>query len=177
VYLIGHGACLAAWPGESIRLVFVTDQRGVDIPYAAADFQTNMPGVFIAGELGGTGLIRNAIEQGRRQAIDSVRALEAAANIVAEPGTTVTLSRRSEGFSRAKLKSRERVEAARKSGRLRVLLQTDIEKIGTHDVELAQNGERTAIRNDAVIVCAGSILPTPFLKSIGIEVETKYGTA
>jgi thioredoxin reductase (NADPH) len=104
-------------------------------------------------------------------------ALEAAANIAAEPGTTVTLSHRGEGFSRAKLKNRERVEAARKSGRLRVLLQTDIEKIGTHDVKLAQNGKRTAIRNDAVIVCAGGILPTPFLKSIGIEVETKYGTA
>jgi len=33
------------------------------------------------------------------------------------------------------------------------------------------------IMNDAVIVCAGGILPTAFLKSIGIEVETKYGTA
>jgi thioredoxin reductase (NADPH) len=344
---IGHGACRAACPSDAIRLVFGTEQRGVDIPHVGADFQTNVPGVFIAGELGGMGLIRNAIEQGR-QAIDSVRALdglgrsdvhdviivgggpagfsaslaamqhrlrfitieqdsfggtvahfprgklvmtapahlpligtvkfrevskerllafwhraaqrtglrinygervesvtrvgsdfevrttrgcyptrsvllaigrrgtprrlgvpgeglpkvvyrlidpqqyrgrhvlvvgggdsalEAAANIVAEPGTTVTLSHRSEGFSRAKLKNRERVEAARKSGRLKVLLQTDIEKIGTHDVELAQNGKRTAIRNDAVIVCAGGILPTPFLESIGIEVETKYGTA
>jgi thioredoxin reductase (NADPH) len=28
-----------------------------------------------------------------------------------------------------------------------------------------------------VIVCAGGILPTPFLKTIGIEVETKYGTS
>ena len=29
----------------------------------------------------------------------------------------------------------------------------------------------------AVIVCAGGLLPTPFLKSVGIDVETKYGTA
>jgi thioredoxin reductase/ferredoxin len=344
---IGHGACRAACPSDAIRLVFGTAQRGVDIPHVGADFQTNIPGVFIAGELGGMGLIRNAIEQGR-QAIDSVRALdglgrpglhdvvivgggpagfsaslaamqhklrfvtveqdsfggtvahfprgklvmtapahlpligkvkfrevskerllqfwhgaaqrtglrinygervesvtrigagfevettrgryptrsvllaigrrgtprrlgvpgedlpkvvyrlidpqqyrgqhvlvvgggdgalEAAASIAAEPGTTVTLSHRSEGFSRAKLKNRERVEAARKSGRLKVLMQSDVNKIGTGDVELAQNGKRTAIRNDAVIVCAGGILPTPFLKSIGIEVETKYGTA
>ena len=39
------------------------------------------------------------------------------------------------------------------------------------------NDRDICIDNDAVIVCAGGILPTPFLKSIGIEVETKYGTA
>ncbi len=72
---IGHGACRAACPSDAIRLVFGTAQRGVDLPHVGADFQTNIPGVFIAGELGGMGLIRNAIEQGR-QAIDSVRALD-----------------------------------------------------------------------------------------------------
>jgi thioredoxin reductase (NADPH) len=344
---IGHGACRAACPSDAIRLVFGTEQRGVDIPHVGTDFQTNVPGVFIAGELGGMGLIRNAIEQGR-QAIDSVRALdglgrpdlhdvvivgggpagfsaslaamqhrlrfvtieqdsfggtvahfprgklvmtspadlpligkvkfrevskekllefwhgaaqrtglrinygervdsvtrigpdfevettrgcyptrsvllaigrrgtprrlgvpgedlpkvvyrlidprqyrgqhvlvvgggdsalEAAANIAAEPATTVILSHRSDGFSRANLKNRERVEAARKLGRLRLLMPSDVKKIGPNAVELVQNGKRTMIRNDAVIVCAGGILPTPFLKSIGIEVETKYGTA
>src|ERR1019366_1976737 len=71
---IGHGACRAACPSDAIRLDFGTAQRGVDIPHVGPDFQTNIPGVFIAGELGGMGLIRNAIEQGR-QAIDSVRAL------------------------------------------------------------------------------------------------------
>jgi thioredoxin reductase len=104
-------------------------------------------------------------------------AVEAAANIVGDPGTAITLSRRCEGFSRAQLKNRERVVAARKSGRLRLLPQIDIEKTGTDDVEFAQNGKRTAIRKDAMIVCPGGILPTPFLKSIGIKVETKYGTA
>ncbi len=344
---IGHGACRAACPSDAIRLVFGTEQRGVDIPHVGTDFQTNVPGVFIAGELGGMGLIRNAIEQGR-QAIDSVRALdglgrpdlhdvvivgggpagfsaslaamqhrlrfvtieqdsfggtvahfprgklvmtapanlpligkvkfrevskerllefwhgaaqrtglrinygervdsvtrigpdfevettrgcyptrsvllaigrrgtprrlgvpgedlpkvvyrlidphqyrgqhvlvvgggdsalEAAASIAAEPGTAVILSHRSDGFSRANLKNRERVEAARKSGRLQLLMPSDVKKIGPDAVELAQNGQRTMIRNDAVIVCAGGIPPTPFLKSIGIEVETKYGTA
>jgi hypothetical protein len=44
-------------------------------------------------------------------------------------------------------------------------------------VEIEQKGKRLRVRNDAVIVCAGGILPTAFLKSIGIEVETKYGTA
>jgi len=32
------------------------------------------------------------------------------------------------------------------------------------------------IGNDAVIVCAGGILPGAFLRSIGVEIETKHGT-
>jgi thioredoxin reductase len=104
-------------------------------------------------------------------------ALEAAASIAAEPGTRVILSHRSEGFSRAKVKNRERVAAAQESGHLKVLMQSHVERIGAHHVDLVQTGETTTVRNDAVIVCAGGILPTPFLKSMGIEVETKYGTA
>jgi thioredoxin reductase (NADPH) len=344
---IGHGACRMACPSDAIRLVFGTERRGVDIPYVDADFQTNVPGVFIAGELGGMGLIRNAIEQGR-QAIDSVRALdgsgrpnsydvvivgggpagfsaslaamqhrlrfvtleqdsfggtvahyprgklvmtapatlpligtikfrevskekllafwhgaahrtglrinygervesvtrrggdldvettrgcyptrsvllaigrrgtprqlgvpgedlpkvvyrlidskqyrgqhvlvvgggdsalEAAASVVEEPGTTVTLCHRGEGFGRAKPKNRERVQAAQRTGRLRVLMQSHVRRIGPNDVELTHNSEPTTLKNDAVIVCAGGIPPTAFLKGIGIEVETKYGTA
>lgn len=33
------------------------------------------------------------------------------------------------------------------------------------------------LRNDAVIINAGGILPSAFLRSIGIEVETKFGSA
>src|SRR5580704_16240853 len=71
---IGHGACRLACPSDAINLVFGTARRSVDIPHVGANFETNVPGIFIAGELGGMGLIRNAIEQGR-QAIDSVRRL------------------------------------------------------------------------------------------------------
>jgi len=345
---IGHGACKTACPVDAITLVFGTETRGIDLPVLKPNFESNVPGVYIAGELGGMGLIRNALIQGR-QAVEAIAqanrrapgkrldvlivgagpagmaaaltakslnltyrvleqdslggcvfkyprgklvmtapvdlplvgkfhfrqtskeqllavwndilqreqlrvqtserveaiepdgeggfivrspkagyrastvllaigrrgtprtlavpgeelpkvvyrlidpqqyrgqhvlvvgggdsALEAAASIAAEPGTAVTLSHRSEGFSRAKLKNHQRVEAARKSGRLTVLMQSDVKKIGTDDVELAQGGKRMEIKNDTVIVCAGGILPTPFLKSIGIEVETKYGTA
>jgi thioredoxin reductase len=104
-------------------------------------------------------------------------ALEAAASIAEEPNTKVTLSHRSESFSRAKMKNRERVAAAERSGRLTLLMQSEIKQIRLHDVELVQGGHPKVLRNDAVIICAGGILPTPFLKSIGIEVETKYGTA
>jgi thioredoxin reductase/Pyruvate/2-oxoacid:ferredoxin oxidoreductase delta subunit len=346
-HCIGHGACKEVCPRDAITLVFGTEKRGVDIPDVAPDFQTNVPGIFIAGELGGMGLIRNAIEQGR-QAIESVRkrqrprssdaydviivgagpagfaaslaavqhrlrfltieqdsfggtvahfprgklvmtkpatlplvgklnfrevskeallkvwhdiaqktrlkinygeqvetiknagpefevqtsrasyrsaavllaigrrgtprklevegedlpkvvyrlidpqqyqgqhvlvigggdsALEAAASIAEQPDTTVTLSHRSESFSRAKLKNRDRVAAAAKAGRITVYLQSSIKRIGRHDVEIEHDGRQIRIRNDAVIVCVGGILPTAFLKSAGIAVETKYGTA
>ena len=70
-HCIGHGACKAACPTDAIRLVFGTAERGVDLPVVGADFQTNVPGIFIAGELGGMGLIRNAVTQGQ-QAVDAI---------------------------------------------------------------------------------------------------------
>ena len=63
---IGHGACKTACPFNAITLVFGTEKRGVDIPVLKPNFETNVPGIFIAGELGGMALIRNAIEQGKR---------------------------------------------------------------------------------------------------------------
>ncbi len=74
-HCIGHGACHASCPVNAITLVFGTEKRGVDIPYVSPTFETNVPGIFIAGELGGMGLIRNAIEQGR-QAIEAIRKLK-----------------------------------------------------------------------------------------------------
>jgi thioredoxin reductase (NADPH) len=348
-HCIGHGACREACPYGAITLVFGTEKRGVDIPHVSPDFQTNVPGIYIAGELGGMGLIRNAIEQGS-QAIESIRkrsvsgprdgydliivgagpsgfaaslaamkhklrfltieqdtfggtvahfprgkvvmtapanlplgfklkfrtvskekllrvwddiyrktglkgkirygeevksiirhdgafevrtmggsyltasvllaigrrgtprklnvegeeqskvvyrmidpeqyrrqhvlvvgggdsALEAAATIAQQPGATVTLSHRRASFSRANVKNRELVDACRRTGKLRILFESSVSRIGRDDVVIEQNGRRLRIRNDTVIVCDGGILPTAFLRSIGIEVETKYGTA
>lgn len=68
---IGHGACKIACPMDAIKLVFGTETRGVDIPLINSRFETNVPGIFVAGELGGMGLIRNALEQGR-QAVEAI---------------------------------------------------------------------------------------------------------
>jgi thioredoxin reductase (NADPH) len=70
---VGHGACMAACPVDAISLVFGTAKRGVDIPHVRDNFETNVEGLFIAGELGGMGLIRNAVTQGR-QAVDYIAA-------------------------------------------------------------------------------------------------------
>jgi thioredoxin reductase/Pyruvate/2-oxoacid:ferredoxin oxidoreductase delta subunit len=348
-HCIGHGACKDACPRDAITLVFGTENRGVDIPEVKPNFETNMPGIFIAGELGGMGLIRNAIEQGRRalenisrmngvgkttgdcldlvivgagpagfaaslgaienklkyvtveqetlggtvshfprgklvmtapvelpmvgkvkftettkeellgfwqkvekktkpairyqerveqvsaeggcyrvktnknsyltrsvllaigrrgtprklgvpgeerskvvyRLIDAEQyrgkhvlvvgggdsALEAATSIAEQPGTEVSLSYRSEAFSRAKQKNRNKVEQAEAEGRLTVLFKSNVKVIGEHSVKLDHDGELVEIPNDGVIVSAGGLLPTPFLKETGIEVETKYGTA
>ena len=76
-----------------------------------------------------------------------------------------------------KQKNRERVQLAEGSRRLRVLLSSNIEEIGDDSVILDQGGKKLRLKNDAVIVCAGGILPTPLLKEIGVQVDTKYGTA
>ncbi len=69
---IGHGACAVACPVDAITLVFGSAKRGVDIPTVTPQFESNVPGLFIAGELGGMGLIRKAAEQGR-QAMECIR--------------------------------------------------------------------------------------------------------
>jgi len=344
---IGHGACKAACPFDAITLVFGTEKRGIDIPNVSVTFETDVPGLFIAGELGGMGLIRNAITQGK-QAMDAMRkhafiksgdadaydvaiigvgpaglaatlsakennlkyltleqdslggtvfnfprgkvvmtapivlpifgkvnfkettkekllslwqevekksgikinykekmenieptgngfkltsskadykvktillsigrrgtprklgvageelpkvvynlidpaqyrnkkvlvvgggdsALEAATSIAEEEGTTVSISYRSESFSRAKEKNRKKILDAESIGKMQVLLSSNVKSITASRVELEHEGKKIEIDNDDIIVCAGGILPTPFLKEIGITVETKHG--
>lgn len=68
---IGHGACFHACPVEAISLRIGTETRGVDLPHVQPTYETNVKGIFIAGELGGMGLIKNSTEQGV-QAVDNI---------------------------------------------------------------------------------------------------------
>ena len=344
-HCIGHGACLPACPVDAVKLVFGTEKRGIDIPHVNPNFESNVPGIYIAGELGGMGLIRKCAEQGR-QAMDTIRAivkpgskeydvvivgagpagiaaglgaiqsklkyrlieqedslggavyhyprnkiamtapvklpiigkvkmteiskekllefwdavvkktglevgfrermesieqieggftvktqsrtyqtsvvllaigrrgtprklnvpggetpkvvyrlidpeqykgqrvlvvgggdsaLEAAVAIAEQKGSRVTLSYRSEAFSRVKEKNRTALKAAEDTGRLRVMLKSSPAEIKPDRVTLKLDDKSVDIRNDAVIVCAGGELPTPLLKKIGVLFETKRG--
>jgi thioredoxin reductase (NADPH) len=70
-HCVGHGACFHACPTHAITLCIGTEKRGVDIPHVDQSFETNVPGIYIAGEIGGMGLIRNAVEQGK-QAVENL---------------------------------------------------------------------------------------------------------
>jgi thioredoxin reductase/ferredoxin len=61
---IGHGRCAAECPVSAIKLVFGSAERGVDLPEIDGSFETSRRGVYIVGELGGMGLIKNALTQG-----------------------------------------------------------------------------------------------------------------
>ncbi len=348
---IGHGACVTACPSQALTLVFGTEKRGVDIPVLSQQFESSVPGIFVAGELGGMGLIRKTTEQGRQamnalaaglkdrpvkapldvvivgagpagisaglsaiqhklryaiveqedslggavyhyprnkiamtapvkldligsmnlgsevqketllsfwqdvvartglrfqfsERLESVEgqadgsfivrttraqyhcrsvmlalgrrgsprklevpgeeqpkvvyrlidaeqyrgqhmlvvgggdsALEAAIALAEQPGTTVTLSYRSQSFSRVKEKNRQRLKEMESSGRLTVMLESTVQEIGAKDVQLMSQLGLKTLRNDAVIVCAGGVLPTSLLQSIGVRFETKFGTA
>lgn len=347
---IGHGACKAACPVGAISLVFGTAERGVDIPVLSPQFESSVPGVFIAGELGGMGLIRNAVEQGRQameqiaQRIETAErrvpgqldvaivgggpaglaatllahelglryvtleqnslggtvanfprgkvvmtqpaqlpmvgmvrfgetrkealidfwskvevqtgirirygerleriersgkgfelvsdrgryrstfvllaigrrgtprrlgvpgedlckvvyslvdpadysgsrvlvvgggdsALEAARSLAEQPGTQVTLCYRGSAFSRAKRRNRDAVTGLAASQTLQVLLESEVIEVAPDSVRIDQRGRLLTLPNDAVIICAGGILPTGFLRDLGVHVETKYGQA
>ena len=343
---IGHGACRDACPTGGITLVFGTETRGVDIPLVKPNFETNVPGIYIAGELGGMGLIKNAMTQGmqavqgmtfkpettalqydlvivgsgpagiaaaltaKQQGVryvvleqeslggavfqyprgklvmtapvnlplvgkthftqttkeelmaffseinssqqlnihhhERVEKIEGAANnsivvtarntyscanillavgrrgtprklgvkgedaskvvyclidpeqyhgqkvlvvgggdsaleaacAIAEQGKSqVTLSYRRNAFSRVKQGNRDRVSDCEKNHGLQVMLNSEVQEIVSDAVTIDWQGETATLENDAIIVCAGGVLPTDFLKSVGIQVETKYGTA
>ncbi|HXI09262.1 MAG TPA: NAD(P)-binding domain-containing protein [Thermodesulfobacteriota bacterium] len=349
-HCVGHGACAAACPVGAISLVFGTETRGVDIPYVTPNFETNIKGVFIVGELGGIGLIKNAVTQGK-QAVEYIyclskdnraskknmhdliivgagpagfgaslaalknklkfltidqediggtvlqyprhkivmtspvelpgygkvklrettkeallelwadvinktglkvnskekmtglvrdsecfkvttskgeyltkhivlaigrrgtprklgvpgeglskvtyrlldpeqhknqhilvvgggdSAVEAAMAIAAQPGNTVLLSYRGESFSRIKPMNKVRLDEALAKKSLKVALNSNVKEITEKDVSIAFGTEVKKVPNDYVYIFAGGELPNEFLKSIGIQIEKKFGTA
>ncbi|MDH3684866.1 MAG: FAD-dependent oxidoreductase [Myxococcales bacterium] len=346
-HCIGHGRCQEACPTEAITLAIGSETRGIDIPVLGPGFETNVPGVFVAGELGGMGLIRNAIEQGRK-AIESIpkldragegevldvlivgagpaglgaslaamerglrfatleqdtlggsimhhprgqlvvtdsvdiprvgtvnfgetskesllefwervrrdtgleirererveaiepletgflvrsaqqdyetgsvilavgrrgtprrldvpgeeestrvvyrlvdaaqhagkrvlvvgggdSALESAVSVSEQPGTNVVLSYRGGIFQRPRPANRQKLEQAAARGDIEIVLNSTVAEIERDSVTLETPGGPRRIACDVVIVCAGGVLPNDFLRAVGVEIETKFGT-
>ena len=61
----GHGDCSRACPVGAISLGSGAAVNRVAVPLVDANFETNVPGIYVVGELGGRGLIKNAINEGK----------------------------------------------------------------------------------------------------------------
>lgn len=65
---VGHADCLRSCPVSAIELVLGSPDRAVEVPVVSSVFETTVPGLHVAGEITGVGLIHNALAQGAQAA-------------------------------------------------------------------------------------------------------------
>ncbi|HEV3511270.1 MAG TPA: NAD(P)-binding domain-containing protein [Candidatus Sulfotelmatobacter sp.] len=95
-------------------------------------------------------------------------AVEAAMGLANQAGNQVTLSYRSERFGRIKERNAKRIEDCMRSGKVRVLFNSNPVEFKPESVTIDANGTRQEIPNDFVWIFAGGNPPTAFLKKIGV---------
>ncbi len=95
-------------------------------------------------------------------------AVEAAMGLACQSGNQVSLSYRSERFSRIKERNAKRIEDFMKSGKLKVLFNSNPVEFKPESVTIDVNGAKQEIPNDFVWIFAGGNPPTAFLKKIGV---------
>lgn len=61
----GHGECVRGCPVGAISVNAGEAANRVTVPLVDSNFETNVPGLYVVGELGGRGLIKNAINEGK----------------------------------------------------------------------------------------------------------------
>lgn len=118
-------------------------------------------------------LIDAAAHTGRRALVvgggDS--AVEAALALAEQPGNRVTLSYRKSAFFRIKAKNEKRLEEATRDGRIELLMNSEVESIGAHSVNVMQDGHRLRIENDEVFVFVGGLPPFELLQKAGVSFD------
>ncbi|HMU61380.1 MAG TPA: NAD(P)-binding domain-containing protein, partial [Gemmatimonadales bacterium] len=78
---IGHSVCAEVCPVGAIEIVMADPSISADMPRLSREYETNIPGLFIIGELGGLALIKNAVNQGR-ECMDTI-----ARRVASQPST------------------------------------------------------------------------------------------
>ncbi len=100
-------------------------------------------------------------------------AAEAALALSRDGRNRVTLCYRGQVFDRVRDRNRQQLEAAEKSGRLRILRNSNIMGIRPQGVLIDANGSPTALPNDYVFILIGGESPEAFLRSTGVEIVEK----
>ena len=95
-------------------------------------------------------------------------AVEAAMGLANQSGNQVTLSYRSERFSRIKERNSKRIEEYAKSGKVKVLFNSNPVEFKPESVIIDVTGGRQELPNDFVWIFAGGTPPNAFLKKIGV---------
>jgi thioredoxin reductase/NAD-dependent dihydropyrimidine dehydrogenase PreA subunit len=104
-------------------------------------------------------------------------ALEIAQMVSAEQGTEVSISYRAPAFGRAKQRNKDNIEKLIGDGRVNAIMSSNVVSIHPDKVVLEVSGTRTEIANDYVVINVGGVLPTEFLKSLGVSIQRHVGQA
>jgi thioredoxin reductase len=97
--------------------------------------------------------------------------------LLTDENNNVSVSYRSDTFSRLKPKNLDKITKAIESGKIRVFYSSNVIEIKDKTVVLDTNGSEKEIKNDLVFIFAGGELPTKFLEKIGIAITKKFGEA
>jgi thioredoxin reductase (NADPH) len=95
-------------------------------------------------------------------------AVEAAMGLAHQAGNQVTLCYRAERFSRIKERNVKRIEDCMRTGKVKVLFETNPVEFKADSVTLDVKGILEEMPNDFVWIFAGGTPPNDFLKKIGV---------
>ena len=96
-------------------------------------------------------------------------AMEAAVAIGRQPGASVTVVHRGETFARGKARNVAELQSMVAQGRVRLLLQTTVERVARACVDLQTKDGPLELENDRVVVLIGGVPSTALLEKAGIR--------